>query len=467
MEGRILGGWGGCQGGLWEGRAGISAWSEGVGGKHGGMRLPRPLALVLPGLLVAATGVGAGDLAGATLAGSRLGVAVLWAVAVGAVLKFILSEGLTRWQLATGSTLLAGMCRHLGWPAQGLFLVYLLFWSLSVGLALVSACGVATHALIPVFEKAEHGKIVWGVVHSLIGLGLVWFGSFRVFETIMAVCIAIMFAVMIGVAVAIGGDLPAMLQGLTVPRVPSYLDASGVDQGVSWTLALLGGVGGTLTILSYGYWIREDGREGLAHLRTCRIDLAVAYAATALFGMAMIVIAVGADLPKGKGAGLVMQMAAYLEQRLGATVAMIFKVGAWAAVFSSLLGVWQAVPYLFTDFVEQVRRARTPGVEAPSAAVPTPYRSRTSYRGYLLGLALLPLLGLFLPFAAIQRVYGVLGSLMIPLLAVVLLLMTVRRAWIGEAGRTSWLGIAGLVACLAIYGWIGIPELLAGGGGGG
>lgn len=449
------------------GGGGIPAWSEGLGGKHGGMRLPRPLALVLPGLLVAATGVGAGDLAGATLAGSRLGVAVLWAVAVGAVLKFILSEGLTRWQLATGSTLLAGMCRHLGWPAQGLFLVYLLSWSLSVGLALISACGVATHALIPVFERAEHGKVVWGIVHSLLGLGLVWFGSFRLFETVMAACIAIMFVVMIGVALAIGGDPPALLRGLTVPQVPSYIDETGVDQGVSWTLALLGGVGGTLTILSYGYWIREDGREGLAHLRTCRIDLAVAYGATALFGMAMIVIAVGADLPKGKGTGLILHLAAYLEARLGATVAMIFTIGAWAAVFSSLLGVWQAVPYLFTDFVEQVRRARTPEAATEQGAVPTPYRGRTSYRAYLLALALLPMLGLFLPFAVIQRIYGVLGSLMIPLVAVVLLLMTLRRAWIGEAGRTRWLGVVGLTACLVIYGWISIPELLAGGGGGG
>ncbi|NRB75976.1 MAG: hypothetical protein HRU46_16570, partial [Verrucomicrobiales bacterium] len=48
------------------------------------LRQFRFLALLGPGLMLAATGVGAGDLAGAAFAGMNLGVAVLWAVAVGA-----------------------------------------------------------------------------------------------------------------------------------------------------------------------------------------------------------------------------------------------------------------------------------------------------------------------------------------------------------------------------------------------
>ena len=64
------------------------------------------LAVIGPGLLVAATGVGAGDLATASFTGSLLGTAVLWAVVIGAFLKFVVTEGLARWQLATGETLL-------------------------------------------------------------------------------------------------------------------------------------------------------------------------------------------------------------------------------------------------------------------------------------------------------------------------------------------------------------------------
>ena len=78
------------------------------------------LALILPGILVAATGVGAGDLATAGFAGAKLGVGVAWAVIFGAVLKWVLNEGLARWQMATGTTLLEGWIREN--PAQWLWL---------------------------------------------------------------------------------------------------------------------------------------------------------------------------------------------------------------------------------------------------------------------------------------------------------------------------------------------------------
>src|ERR671916_587422 len=105
-----------------------------------------------PGLLVAATGVGVGDIAGAGFAGSRLGYAVLWAAVLGSFVKFVVNEGLARWQLATGQTLLEGAVLRFGRPVQWLFLVYLLVWSWAVGSALISAAGIAGHALFPVFD---------------------------------------------------------------------------------------------------------------------------------------------------------------------------------------------------------------------------------------------------------------------------------------------------------------------------
>ncbi len=56
------------------------------------------LSIVGPGMLVAATGVGGGDLAAATISGAQPGVAILWAVLLGAFFKkTVLNEGLTRW----------------------------------------------------------------------------------------------------------------------------------------------------------------------------------------------------------------------------------------------------------------------------------------------------------------------------------------------------------------------------------
>jgi Mn2+/Fe2+ NRAMP family transporter len=67
-------------------------------------RKPGFFTMIGPGLLVAATGVGAGDLATASFAGSLLGNGILWAAVLGAFLKYVVNEGLARWQLATGSS---------------------------------------------------------------------------------------------------------------------------------------------------------------------------------------------------------------------------------------------------------------------------------------------------------------------------------------------------------------------------
>ena len=52
------------------------------------------LKLAGPGLVVAATGIGSGDVVSATVGGARYGVTLLWAIAAGAFFKFVLSEGI-------------------------------------------------------------------------------------------------------------------------------------------------------------------------------------------------------------------------------------------------------------------------------------------------------------------------------------------------------------------------------------
>jgi Mn2+/Fe2+ NRAMP family transporter len=241
---------------------------------------PGLLAVIMPGFLVAATGVGAGD-----LATSQLGLAILWAVVVGGLLKYTLTEGLARWQLVTKQTFLEGVALRFGRIAGWLFLPYLLLWSFFVGSALMGACGVTLHALIPAFHDADRAKMFYGILSSLAGLGLVLAGGFKVFEKVMGVCIGIMFVTVVVTAGLLWPGTTEVISGLLLPSIP---DIQGV--GITWTVALIGGVGGTLTILCYGYWIREKGRTGTGAIRICRIDLAAGYSMTILFGLAMVII---------------------------------------------------------------------------------------------------------------------------------------------------------------------------------
>src|SRR3546814_10553455 len=58
--------------------------------------------LVGPGIVVAATGVGAGDLVATLIVGARFGYALLWAAVIGCIVKIALAEATGRYHLATG-----------------------------------------------------------------------------------------------------------------------------------------------------------------------------------------------------------------------------------------------------------------------------------------------------------------------------------------------------------------------------
>ncbi|MDA1316349.1 MAG: Nramp family divalent metal transporter [Acidobacteria bacterium] len=379
-------------------------------------------AIIAPGILLAATGVGAGDLLTATLAGSEVGLSVLWAAVAGAVLKWTLNEGLARWQLATDSTLLEGWVWKLGGWIQWVFLAYLILFTLAVGGALASACGVAGSAFLPLNQDPTTSKILWGVIHSFAGYLLVRYGSFRLFEVLMSVFIAVMFGTVMLTAVLIGPDWAGVARGF-VPSVP--------QGSAAWLLGVMGGVGGTVTLMSYGYWIREQGRRGRENIRICRIDLAVGYVMTALFGIAVIIIGSRITV-SNQGATLALEMADELAVVVGVWGRYAFLVGFWGAVFSSLLGVWQSIPYLFADFMD-LRGGMKPGIRRNHDL-----RASKPYRMYLAFIATVPLIFLWTPVRSIQLAFGIFAAFFLPLMALTLLIMNNRRRWVGADFVSHW-----------------------------
>src|ERR1043165_5324770 len=117
-----------------------------------------------PGLVLAAAGIGAGDVVVASVTGIKFGTTLLWAVAFTAALKYVLTEALARWQLATGETVVfAWVTRLPRWVAL-LFGAYLIFWSFMVGASLSSACGLAGASLFPGGLSVPW----WGALHAIM-----------------------------------------------------------------------------------------------------------------------------------------------------------------------------------------------------------------------------------------------------------------------------------------------------------
>jgi Mn2+/Fe2+ NRAMP family transporter len=405
----------------------------------------RLAAILGPGLIVAAAGIGSGDVVSATVGGATYGVTLLWAIALGAFFKFVLTEGIARWQLATNLTLLEGWALYLpGW-VKAYFGVYLVLWTVAVTAALTNATGLG-------IENLTGGAIPrsWGAVaHSFIGAAFVLVGGFAGFDKAVKVLVGVMgFSVL--ACAALTFPPPADVAAGMVPIVPA---GSGV-----YVLSLVGGIGGSITMLGYSYWMREEKIAGPGCLKFVRGDLSVAYIFTALFGMAVMLIANRAFFVSGtqiSDAQAVSRMAEVLGSILGPFGFWAYAVGFWACVFASLLGVWQSVPYLYADFYSAVKNASVAERRAMTQVTSRPYRLA------LLFVTLAPL-----PFAFMGRplfiivTYTVIGSLFVPFLAATLLYMNSRIKWTAAVPRNHWTTNALLIVILALFVAVGAREVL-------
>ncbi|MCC7124714.1 MAG: Nramp family divalent metal transporter [Acidobacteria bacterium] len=404
------------------------------------------LKLAGPGLIVAAAGIGSGDVVSATVGGARYGVVLLWAIALGAFFKFVLSEGIARFQLATGKTVVEGWAEYLPAWVKAYFTIYLLLWTVFVSAALTNATGLGmanlTGGAIPT---------AWGaVLHSLIGFVFVWFGGYGKFEKLMKLLVGIMgFSILICAALTMTNPGPA-LQGLFVPTIPP---GSG-----TYVLSLIGGIGGSITMLSYNYWMREEGMKGAGYVSYVRGDVGVAYVFTALFGLSIMLIANRAFFLPGvqiTDVQAVPKMAETLGAILGPFGEYAYAIGFWAAVFASLLGVWQSVPYLYGDLYGILRKLSPAAREAATQVTSTPYRLALVF----ITLVPIPLAFTGRPLFIIVS-YTVVGSLFVPFLAATLLYLNNRVAWTEPVPKNHWSTNLLLVAILALFLAVGAQEAM-------
>jgi Mn2+/Fe2+ NRAMP family transporter len=402
------------------------------------------LKLAGPGLVVAATGIGSGDVVAATVGGARYGVLLLWAIAVGAFFKYVLNEGIARWQLATGLTALEGWAEHLPPWVKIYFGLYLIVWTVAVTAALTNATGLG-------IANLTGGRISqpWGaVLHSLFGCGFVLLGGYSGFEKLMKTLVGVMgFSILVCAGLTFH-DPVGVVRGTLIPTIPS---GAGM-----YVLSIIGGIGGSITMLSYNYWMREEKLSGAEQLGYVRGDIAIAYLFTAVFGMAIMMTANQAFfIPHVQitNAQAVPKMAEMLSSILGRFGWVAYSVGFWAAVFASLLGVWQSVPYLYADFYSIIKKLPPAERQLATKVTSTPYRLA------LLFVTLAPL-----PFAftgqPIQVIvtYTIVGSLFVPFLAATLLYLNNRVAWSAPVPKNNLATNALLIIILLLFVIVGGDE---------
>ncbi len=395
-----------------------------------------------PGIIIALTWLGAGDVVDMGVAGSNYGYSLMWVLVGALVFRFVFVSLIARYQLCNqhGESVLDGLTRLHRWYAPALFAaavlmghVYGSYMSVGVGETCRNVFGA--------------GQVwQWSLACNAVALVFVLQPAYRRLERVFLFFLAVLSISFLGSAVWVGINPGGVLQGLFRVEMPGQ---HGRFDPMLVAIAMIGAVGGSLMNLVYPYFLDGKGWRGPQYLKVQRYDFLFAIGVMVLLNLAVWTL--GAELLfPDKHIRTLDDLPQLLSNVLGPGGRLLFYAGIFSAVYTSIIGHAAGLAYLGSH---AWIRSRTPAGQP----VRTGYREHPMYRGIAVWCCVSPLVWTLpgMPdFVALTLVANSAQVILLPLLAGGIWWITASARFIGAAHRTRWwenLVMAFLFA-LAIYG---------------
>jgi Mn2+/Fe2+ NRAMP family transporter len=378
-----------------------------------------------PGIVVALTWLGAGDLVDSAVAGGHYGYSLMWAMVIALFVRFAFVSIIAKYHLCNqhGESVMAGLRRlhpWLPWFVGAVGLVFVHFY----GSYMIKGAGEASVRLLGVLPAWA-----WSVVWVCVAAVFLYRGAYRHVEIIFYVFLIMLSVSMVGVAVWSGPDPVAAAKGVLLFDVP---EQSGQYGALLVIVSLIGAVGGSISNLLYPYFMQQKGWAGPKFRRLQHYDLA--FGTAVLLVLNLSVWTIGAEVLNPLGIILtdLDDLASLLTLTLGALGGPIFYLGVFAALFSSAIGNATGYGLLCTDVVNVSR--------ASKSMERGPVNQSTIYRWVLAWGLFSPLIW-SLPgmpgFIALTIIVNAAGVLVLPVLCGSLWVITARSTYIGKQYRNK------------------------------
>jgi len=376
-----------------------------------------------PGMVVALTWLGAGDLVDAAVAGRDYGYALMWALALALLVRWAFVSTIAKYQLCNprGETVLEGLGRLHPYFPPFLCLATLLF-AHGVGVYLYQGLGESLHAL---FGGPPAG---WAIAWAIVSFVLVFRPVWRRIEWVFMGFLGLLGVSLITAALWAGPDWGGVLRGTFGFAVPPQ---RGSFTALVVVVSLIGAVGGSLANLMYPYLMREKGWTTPAHRRLQLYDLAFGVLAMIVLDLAVWVLA--AQEFRGASLATAMDLGDLLTHRLGPWGGTLIYLGIFAACATTVVGNGLAFSYLATDaFLVW----RAPASERRAGD----YRTHPLYRACVVWILCSPLawvVGGRTSFVQVTVMINALQVLILPVLAGGLWCLTGSEVFIGKEHRNG------------------------------
>ena len=388
-----------------------------------------------PGLVVALTWLGAGDLVDSAVAGEidsavaggHYGYSLMWAMVFALFVRFVFVSIIAKYQLCNqrGESVMAGLKRvH---PYLPVFVgVVALFFGHFYGSYLIKGTGEASASLVGILPAWA-----WSLFWVTAGAFFLFRGAYRQVETVFYAFLVMLSVSLIGVALWSGPNPAAAAKGVFLFAVP---EQRGPFSAFLVVVSLVGAVGGSIANIMYPYFIQQKGWVGPKFRRLQHYDLA--FGTLVLVFLNLSVWTIGAEVlyPLGVSLTNLDDLASLLTLVLGALGGPIFYLGVFAAVYSSAIGNATGFGLMCVDVVNVCRSSDS----APSHFI---FKQSSVYRIVAAWCLFSPLIW-SLPgmpgFITLTIIANASAVVVLPVLCGSLWYMTAKTELIGSAYRNKW-----------------------------
>ena len=418
-----------------------------------------------PGLILAASIVGSGELIATTTLGAQVGYSALWIIVLSCAIKPVVQAELGRYTIASGETGLEALDHvpgprlRVGWLLWA-WAAMVLMTLLQVG-AMFGGVAQVMALLVPAV-----GERAWVLIFLVLTLALLLGGGYARIERLAVVKVGLF-------------TLITFLAALVLTRMPGYFHWSELleglrlrlpPQGVATAAAVFGITGvGASELFMYPYWCVEKGyarfvgpheltpqwqRRARGWVRVMHVDILASMVIYTVATLAFYLL--GAGILHGMGLvpaarDMIPVLSNIYTQTLGPWALWVFYVGAIATLYGTIFAATAAHSRIFSDL------CRLLGLFSRDDAA-----ARRRWRQvFVLVLTLLPV-GLYWIFASPVKMVvagGIAQAVMLPLVGAGAVWLRHRRlppelapSW--PVTVALWAAALLMAAMMAYYAWL-------------
>lgn len=378
-----------------------------------------------PGFVAILAWLGAGDIVAAGVAGGNYGYALMWAMVLAILVRYMFVSLIARYQLCNprGEGVLDGLAR-LHWLYAPFLFCAVLFWGHLSTSYMLAGMGEITRGITGVGTNW-----LWQCVWIAIAMSLIFRPAYARAETLFKVLVALLAVSLLGCAFWVGIDPAGVMKGVFAFEIPPQQGPFGA---MLVAVGMVGAVGGSLVNLVYPYFIEQKGWRGPAFRKVQNYDFILAVIVMIIFNLAVWTL--GAKLVYGTGNSIasVNDLADLLGGVLGRWGRLLFLIGVLAAIFTSIVGAGLGLACLGTHSWLRWRSGN-------NEPLTMDYRNHRGYRYIVAWILISPLVwmgrGEFVSLTILANTFSV---VMIPALAGGLWWITASSKFIGNEYKNRW-----------------------------